>query len=405
MKVLVLTNQFPSNEYPYKGTFIQSQVKSLKKLGCSVIIIAPNYARDEKEEITDEGSIYRFKTFTKKVNDPLLRDIFKGVKGLISLLFFIISQIIKTIRKVKKEEIDIIHAHWILPSGFSALIASKITRKPLVITAHGSDLSFCGEKTLYRLFVCMVLRGADFFISISNELECYAKRICEKITKTKTIYIGIPSWQISEIVQQTFKQEMELKKTTKLIFAGSLYDIKGISYLLEAIKKLALKRHDFVLELIGSGHKIDEYKSYVEGNNISEFVHFLGFRSHKETLRKIYEANISIQSSITEGLSVFIQESLVMGNAIVATNVGGTSEIVKDGYNGFLVEPKNAQMLADKIDALLSSPQLIKEFGRKSREIAEEKLYQEKNMNAIITIYKQILKKTSDDNESSNNYS
>lgn len=85
--------------------------------------------QEEKLTVYDGLKTYRFCIFTKPTLDPLLRNLFKGFSGSFSLFLFVFSQTMSIIEIVKKENIDIIHAHWILPSGFSSCLISFLMKK------------------------------------------------------------------------------------------------------------------------------------------------------------------------------------------------------------------------------------------------------------------------------------
>ena len=394
MRVLLVTNQFPSQKYPFKGSFIYTQAFEIQKKIKHLVILAPNYGREKQHSIYRQISTYRFQPFTKKTSDPLLRNLFKGFKGLLTLILFVISQTLAIIRLVKKENIDLIHAHWILPSGFSSYLASLITKRKLVITTHGSDLTFCGTNKILKKFVCFILVRISFLICVSNKLLSIANRICFKKILSKTIFIGIPRFTRNDQKSGIIRQSPHQDNKHRIIFAGSLYPIKGIMFLLKSIKILSLKRQDFIFDIVGSGDKIKEYKSYIRKNNLEKFVKFHGFRDHNETIELIKRADIAIQASLAEGLSVFLQESVFLGKPIVATKVGGTQEIVKDDFNGFLIEPGKPQEIADKINFLISNPEKIRLFGLNSLSIAKKNLSLEDNVKKIIDIYYSILNKT-----------
>ncbi|NHJ48368.1 MAG: glycosyltransferase family 4 protein [Asgard group archaeon] len=392
MKVLFVTNQYPSERYPYKGSFIYTQASEIKKHLDDLIVLAPNYGKESNYQITNGIKVYRFQTFTKPTSDPLLRELFKGLSGLFSLLFFIIFQTISIIKITKKEEIDLLHAHWILPSGFSSYLASIVTGKKLVITTNGSDLTYCGKNKFLRKFVCFVLSRISKLICVSNNLNIIAKQICSNNFSSQTILIGVPNYISKKTGQLSNLDEKGIKSKFQLIFIGSLYPIKGIKYLLESISILSSKRQDFILNIIGGGDALSIYDKYVTDNNLEEFIIFHGFKPHDVALNFLRQADVAIQASLSEGQSVFIQESVYLGKAIIATDVGGTNEIVIDDYNGILIKPKKSQLIAEKIDLLLSNPQKIVQFSKNSLIIAKKKLMLENNMASVVDIYRHVLK-------------
>ena len=194
MNILVVTNQFPSKSLNFKGTFIYQQVKELKKHVENISVIAPNYGRECNYEELDGIPVYRFRSFTKKVKDPLLRNLFEGFSGKISLFLFILSQILKTYIVTRKEKIELIHAHWVLPSGFSSLIVSVLLKKRLIVTSHGSDLTFCKENKVLKWFLKIVLKGSVKFISDAKYLTDIAQSIFPHSSKYETIPLGISNY-------------------------------------------------------------------------------------------------------------------------------------------------------------------------------------------------------------------
>jgi len=391
IKTLIVTNQFPSDKLPYKGTFIYTQTNEIMKNSVDVVVLSPNYLKEKK--IVEYNGIknYRFKTFTKDTKDPLLKDLFKGIRGIIALFLFVLIQTFSAIRIIKNEKIDIVHAHWILPSGFSSYLATKITRRNLIITTHGSDITFCSKNKILRKFICHVLPRINYLVCVSQKLNALSQHICKKNIKSKTILIGISNSINAKQKLIPVKKSKLKKRLTRIIFAGSLYHIKGISYLLESILLLSKKRDDFIFDLVGYGEKYDEYRKFIEINKLEKFVKMYGFKSHLETISLIQKADIAIQSSLSEGLSVFIQEAIFFGKAIIATNVGGTKEVVIDNHNGYLIEIKNPNQIVEKINFLLDNPNQIKKFSENSLVIAQDKLSLEKNVKEIVNIYQHIL--------------
>jgi len=392
MKILLVSNQFPSKKYPYKGSFIFTQAKELQKNVDKVVVLAPNYGNEEKASIYKGIKLFRFRTFTKPTSDPLLRNLFSGLSGLFALLLFILNQTVSIIKISRKEKIDLIHAHWILPSGFSSYLASIITRKKFVITTNGSDLTYCGTKKILKAFVCFILSRTPSLICVSDKLRIIANQICRKKIPSKTIFIGIPNYNFLKEVSIKQIDQISNKKVIEFIFVGSLYPIKGIKYLLESVSILSKKRKNFILNIIGDGEKMLEYKAFVKKNQLEPFVNFHGFKSHNEALKLISESDIAVQASLSEGLSMFIQESVFFGKAIIATNVGGTNEIVIDDYNGLLIDPENSIQLAEKMEYLILNFERIQSFSKNSLLIADDKLSLQQNMTNVVNIYEKVLK-------------
>lgn len=390
MNILVVSNQFPSRMYPYKGTFIYNQVNIIKKTNHikKIRVLAPNYAREAKYSYYQGIKKINFNPFTTPIEDPLMRKMFAGFSGKIRLLLFIFNQIVNIIQTVKKEHIQIIHAHWAFPSGLSAVIAKLFVNSKVVITSHGSDLTICRENFLFNLIITQVLKKTDYFITISNDMEEYVKKSYKNIKRIAMLYLGIPKY-IQTYVEPIPNYQNNSKK--HIIFVGSLYHIKGIQFLQKVIKKILENRNDVIFDIVSSGELMDDLKKFISGNNLNGAVNLHGFLTHQKTINLISHAYCAIQTSVSEGLSVFVQESIFFGLPIVATDVGGTREIVKNNENGFLVQYGDIEHFVSKILILLDDSEVFQKFSKKSLEIAQRNLDSEKTNEKLIKIYKRLL--------------
>jgi len=122
---------------------------------------------------------------------------------------------------------------------------------------------------------------------------------------------------------------------------------------------------------------------------IERFVTFMGHR--KDVLRFYEVMDISVLTSLSEGLSITLLESMSHGLPVVATNVGGNPEVVVDGRTGYLVPPKNAQSLADRIVHLLRDPGLRLRMGEEGRRRVERDFQLRDVANRYLDLYRSML--------------
>jgi glycosyltransferase involved in cell wall biosynthesis len=114
--------------------------------------------------------------------------------------------------------------------------------------------------------------------------------------------------------------------------------------------------------IVGDGQLRDELKTYSKELGVDNRVIFTGFRND---LEKIYaDLDISVISSLNEGLPVAVIESMTAGIPVVSTDVGGVRELIDDGIQGFIVPPNDPVSLADRIEELIEDDKLRKEFGK-----------------------------------------
>lgn len=282
---------------------------------------------------------------------------------------------IKLIYNPLKYDVDIVHAHSPIPySDLPALIYAKRKKVPFILTYQfdgqetgGSFARNSGVILYNRLFINRVLDTAKVIIattrSYTNESP-FLRRFKDKIV---VIPNGI---NIQEVTTNCTKKEARKKLNLPaedpiILFFGSLVPYKGPDILLDAFKIIKTKYPDVKLVYAGRG----QLKEYLQNKAISmgfdSDVTFAGFVS--DELKPLYFKAADIFSlpstNLAESFGIVNLEAMAAGIPIVASNIGGIPDIVKNGENGFLAEPSNAHSLADEICRLLEDEDLRNKMG------------------------------------------
>lgn len=160
-----------------------------------------------------------------------------------------------------------------------------------------------------------------------------------------------------------------------LLFVGRFVEIKGIKYLLKAMEKIDAK-----LIIVGKGPQEKELKEIAI--NLKDKVRFIGPQSHDE-LAITYASSdifvipsITLPGGVTEGTPTVITEAMASGLPVVGSISGGIPEVIKDGYNGYLVEEKNVENLARKINVLINDEERYQQFKQGALVTAEKYSYE-----------------------------
>ena len=163
-----------------------------------------------------------------------------------------------------------------------------------------------------------------------------------------------------------FRKEIGISQRTILIgTVGRLAPIKGLSYLLVAISRVAKSfDHEFCLLVVGDGELRRDLESQASALGIESRIRFLGWRFD---LERIYaDLDIVVLSSLNEGTPVSLIEAMAAGKAVVATKVGGVPDLVEDGKTGVLVPSKDPEALTEAILQLLKNDTLCRRLGEKA---------------------------------------
>jgi len=346
-KLLVLASTFPRWVGDANPPFVLELSRRLTNK-FNITILTPHFPGSKNTETMDKLKVYRFHYFPEKYER------LAGNGGILSVLkankwyyftipFFFFSEIIATLKLVKKLKPNIIHAHWIIPQGLAAYINFLINKTPYIVTSHGSDLHSLGLVFLKKI----ILNQAKKITVVSNYLKEEIKKIDPNLlSKTEVIPMGVDTQQFNpNKYDETIKKKYEI--TGKfLLFVGRLAPEKGVKYLIDAIPSVLKKFSDTKLLIIGDGLLEQELKNQVKKLKVESNVIFLGSIKHDDLPPYYATADIFVSPSIKEGFGLTFVEALMSGCSIIGTNVGGISDILPSES---LIEPKKITSISEKI--------------------------------------------------------
>ena len=154
---------------------------------------------------------------------------------------------------------------------------------------------------------------------------------------------------------------------------------------------IPLRNEPFNLQFLGDGTEtLGRIQSLVSESGLTKKVGFVGFT--KDVVGYLQRADVCVLISHSEGLPLSILEAMSLGLPILASNVGGISKQVTNGYNGYLVERNDVENLTQKIKLLMNSPTLRREMGDNSRTFYEKEFKLDKMVDKTLAVYQSILK-------------
>lgn len=292
-------------------------------------------------------------------------------KSLLSI--FLIPKLKKLIQK---EHIDIIHARSRLPAWLS-FFASRLTATPFITTAHG----------VYKNRFFSEVMGWGKFV------------VCPSRTVSRHMYqvLGVPEEKIVVINRWvnlekfTFISYEVRKKSNTIVAVGRISPSKGYEYLIEGFRKVLRTNPYLKLKIVGSAEKSKQkYFTYLR-TLVNRFalnynVQFLGFKEDiGATLR---EARIFVAPSvIDEAFGRVVVEALACGIPVIASSVGGFKEIIEDGRDGLLIEPKNNEAIASAIIRILGDHKLAETLAVNGRKKVERLYTMDKCLKETEAVY------------------
>lgn len=240
-----------------------------------------------------------------------------------------------------------------------------------IVTSHNTDVMNAVLDKRYINLTEDALNRADFITALSEDNKSKIIKIFgRKRSLTRKIRIipnGVDLDELQDDAMKMIDRKFHTDGKKIVLFCGKLTPIKGIEYLIAAASRI----HGEIF-IVGDGDYRKTLEKEVKKKKISN-VKFLGYFSKKEVplLRAFYKrANVSVvPSTISEGIPFSVLESLAAGTPVVGSNIGGIPMAIKNNQTGFLVKPKNSNILAETINQILDNPKLEKRLGKKAKTL------------------------------------
>ncbi|MEM0313489.1 MAG: glycosyltransferase family 4 protein [Candidatus Bathyarchaeia archaeon] len=313
-------------------------------------------------------------------------------------------------RFCSKIKADVYEAHTVSGYGFLKGLAKEGSAKPFIHTIHGVLADEYLKSFNEHLF--------NPRIRLSRFLLSHLSRIEKETAEYATLVVTVSKYSFKRIIQlyqidenkirivpngvdinkfkpekpsKNFKRNLGLKDQEDcILFVGNLVPRKGLHLLIKSAEQILKERKSVKFVIAGDGPLKKSLIRYAKENKVSENFIFLG-RVHDEVLPKLYNcSDIVVLPSLQEGLGITLLEAQATAKPVVASNVGGTSDIVLNGETGLLVYP-DIHEIAEAILKLLSNEALRNQMGSNGRKLVCEKFSWEKCAEKMLNVYREAL--------------
>ena len=304
-------------------------------------------------------------------------------------------------RIIAAEKPDVIHIHFpVFPGAWiSAFMATK-RKVPVVTTCHGFPEG-SGVPILTAASEFIVRFPMKYCLQQSKVITAVSQHTADMIASVN----HIPSEKIEVISNgvdiNTFRPYQRRSGTRfawsngergKVVgFIGHVRHTKGIRFLVESAARIIKGSDDKVIFVIaGEGPARQALMNEVLTLGLETHFFFPGQISVAQLPDFYNSLDLLVQPSLAEGMPQTVLEAMSCGKPVVASNVGGLLELVFDDENGYLVNPSSPNEIADRVLGLVNRPDLMQEFGRRSRQIIEEKFELAQLCRRYLDVYKRV---------------
>ena len=271
---------------------------------------------------------------------------------------------------LKSGRFDLTLAFFSVPCGFLAWRLKKQFKLPYIVSLRGSDVPGYSERftILYKIITPLIKKiwkESTGVIANSQGLKNLALKT-NPLQKIDIIPNGIDVHQFRPSLLN-----FNSFKTFQILCVTRITPRKGVRYLIEAFSQLSKKYPNLKLQIVGEGDEKTDLEKMTKGLGIEKQVDFIGRIPHEKLPAYYQSADVFVLPSLNEGMSNSMLEALAAGLPLLATDTGGTQELVVDSVNGFILKMENAQDIAEKLEILIQDVELKKRMGEASRKKAE----------------------------------
>jgi colanic acid/amylovoran biosynthesis glycosyltransferase len=356
-RICYLLHQFPRPT----DTFIRREIRSLQKSGTCVKVISiwkpkqhdssdnlvREWASDTQFALPRSSFSIFWILLVSALSSPIrfvstiqlaLSTSRPGLRGFVYQSYYFVEAAIAA-SLLRQNAITHVHNHIGDHSGTITMLAARLVGISYSITFHGWPVFFDAKYSRIKEKV----RGARFTRSISyfcrSQLMMFSE--CDDPASYKIVHCGL---EIDKYHYRPPRREINY-----LLCIARLSPEKGLTSLIRALKILKDEGYNLELRLGGDGPMREQLKALTNEIGIAEQVHFLGYLTENEVGKELYNSDLFVLPSFVEGLPVSAMEAMAIGLPVIATNVGGTSELIEDGRTGILVRPSDPQSIAAAI--------------------------------------------------------
>lgn len=269
----------------------------------------------------------------------------------------------------KKNKYDLTHSFFTVPCGFISMLLKLEFGLPYIVSLRGSDVPYYSERfsVLYKFItplIRLIWNKSQYVIANSNGL----KELAQRSRSNKDIGVIYNGIDIQEFYP---RPELQDENELRAICGTRVTPRKGIRLLIQAVDVLRKRYPQVRIIIVGEGDEKKSLQDLVRSLNMENVVTFLGFVPREKAAEIYGQGDIYVSPSFNEGMANFMLECMALGMPIVATDVGGTKELLRENENGFIIKVGDYGDIVEKLKKFLLNRDLLEKMGTKSRQLAE----------------------------------
>lgn len=372
-KILIITLEFP----PQVGgiaAYVRYFAESLKDNG--VVVLAPKYKHAKEFDKQLNFKVVRKNPYWPKFIWPRWLRLFWQVFWL-----------------VRREKIEIIYLHHVLPVGYVGWLIKKLLKIPYLVFSHGTDIEAGSRSAWKRRMLRKVTLASERVIFNSESLKQRLLRILPELENKVSVLYPCPETMFYERPSQEILNKLSnqyaLDGKKVILTIARMSEGKGYPHLLRIFPKILEQVHNAVWLVIGDGVKKDWFIKEMQKKNLQNVIRFIGEMPHQELKNYYYLADLFVllthpDEGREEGLGLVFLEAAACGLPVVAGKSGGVEEAVLNGETGIIVDIyRGDKQIIETIVGLLKNENYARQLGQSARERMKSEFLWEKQLQVI----------------------
>ena len=361
LRTLLFSTLYPSSARPVHGIFVETRLRELlAQGGVETRVVAPVPWFPSTDPKHGERAAMARTPLREQRNGidvrhpryPLIPKI--GMTVTPALLALWARPAVQAVL-VEGFDFDLIDAHYYYPDGVAAALLARHFRKPLVITARGTDLNLIPQYTLPRRMIQWTARQADASIGVCAALMDVLGDLGIEPARLHVMRNGVDLKRFRPLPQAQMRAELGIDGAPLLLSVGHLIERKGHHVAIDALAALRATHPGARLVIAGEGEERERLLQRARERGVADQVRLVGSVPNTELLRWYSAADALVLASSREGWANVLLEAMACGTPVVATRIWGTPEVVASDAVGRLVAERSGAAFADATRALLAA--------------------------------------------------
>jgi N-acetyl-alpha-D-glucosaminyl L-malate synthase BshA len=292
---------------------------------------------------------------------------------------------VKMASVVRLAELDILHVHYAIPHALSAFLAREMLaprRLRIVCTLHGTDITLVGADPSYQPLARFLIEACDAVTAVSTWLARAARDSLALSREAVTVHNFIDTDEYRKVGAAS-------GGAPTIVHVSNFRPIKRPGDVVEVFGRVREKMEARLI-MVGDGPERDRAFDCAQTLGVDRDVSFVGVTENVAAI--LSRADVFLLTSEMESFGLAALEAMACETPVVATNVGGLSEVVEDGESGFLLPLGDVDSMAERVLQILHDPALRSRMGERGRAVAQEKFSPQIALKAYMDVYDSALR-------------